>query len=112
MGIDLIKDNYVDKNNYEILEINRGTAGFPNFALRKNRNLYLMKVDVGIKNKPVLTAEKREFYMDSCKKFNAKCLYASIALFSSDSERAKAGIALCGDGFYANFSGVEELNCN
>jgi hypothetical protein len=109
-GIDVIEEHFVNKNGYEILEINRGADGFPNFALRKNGILYLMKVDAAVTNKPTLTREKREFYVNSCRRFNAKCLYAPLALISSDPERAEAGIALCGDGFHANFTGVEELN--
>ena len=57
-----------------------------------------------------LSERDREFYLSSCKRFNAKCLYAPLALVSSDKERAAKGIALYGDGYYANFSDVEELN--
>lgn len=109
-GIDIVIDNFVKKNGYEIVEINRGTDGFPNLALTKNGVLYLVKVDASITNKPTLTLENKMFYIKSCEKFNAKCLYAPLALRSSDPERAKAGIALCGDGFTAIFSGIIELN--
>lgn len=34
-GIDIVIDNFVKKNGYEIVEINRGTDGFPNLALTK-----------------------------------------------------------------------------
>lgn len=109
-GMEIVGQHYIAKNGFTVLETHKGAHGFPNYALQKNGVLYLMKVAVGVTNKPVLSERDREFYLASCKRFNAKCLYAPLALVSSDKERAAKGIALYGDGYYANFSDVEELN--
>lgn len=109
-GMDIVGEHYVAKNGYTILESNYGAQGFPNFALQKDGVLYLMKVAVGVTRKPVISQREKEFYLSACKRFNAKCLYAPLAIVSSDEERASKGIALYGDGYYANFSNVEELN--
>ncbi len=108
-GMDIVRDHYIAKNGFTILESHTGVTAFPNYALKKNGELYLLKVDVGVTNKPTLSDQDKAFYLSSCKRFNAKCLYAPIALVSTDEERAKNGIALCGDGYYANFSDVEEI---
>lgn len=109
-GMQVIGEHYISKNGFTVLESNYGVDGFPNFALQKNGVIYLMKVDVGVTNKPVLSQRQKDFYLSACKRFNAKCLYAPIALVSSDKERAAKEIALYGDGYYVNFSDVEELN--
>lgn len=109
-GMDVVGEHYIAKNGFTILETHTGVNGFPNYALEKDGVVYLMKVAVGITDKPILTQQDREFYLSACKRFNAKCLYAPLAIVSSDEERAAKGIALYGDGYYANFSDVEELN--
>jgi hypothetical protein len=109
-GMDVVIERYISKNGFNVIETHKGTQGFPNFALKKEGVVYLMKVAVGVNNKPVLAEQDKEFYLSSCKRFNAKCLYAPLALISCDDERAANGIALYGDRYYVDFSDVEELN--
>lgn len=109
-GMQIVSDYYIHKNGFTILETNQGVRGFPNYALEKNGELYLLKVACEVCNKPQCSEEDRSFYLSISKKFNAKCLYASVSIVSSDSERASKKIALYGDGYYADFSGVIELN--
>ena len=109
-GMQIVSDYYIHKNGFTILETNQGVSGFPNFALEKNGTLYLLKVKCEVGNKPQCLEQDKQFYLSISKKFNAKCLYAPISIASSDNERASNKIALYGDGYYADFSGVVELN--
>ena len=108
-GMEIVKDHYIAKNEFTILESHTGVTAFPNYALQKNGEVYLLKVDVGVTDKPTLSERDKAFYLSSSKRFNARCLYAPLALVSTDAERAKKGLALCGDGYYVNFSDVEEI---
>lgn len=109
-GMQIVEDYYIHKKGFDIIETNYGAKGFPNFALQKDGSLYLLKVKCNVGDKPQWSEEAKQFYLSICKKFNAKCLYAPISIVSSDNERAAKKLALYGDGYYADFSGVVELN--
>ncbi len=109
-GMEIIEEYFIEDEGYHVLESNRVMEGFPNYALEKDGNLYLMKVKVSVLEVPVLSQEEKEFYCSACEQYNAKCLYAPIVIASTDSERADKGIALYGDGYRLRYLDVEELN--
>ena len=109
-GMQIVEDFYISKEGFIVLEKNFGANCFPNFALQKNEVMYFLKVDVGIVDRPVINQNKKDFFLDACKRFNAKCLYAPIGLVPADEARAAKKVALYGDAYHVDFAGVEELN--
>lgn len=97
-AMQVIADNYIEEENYSIIDLSYGIEGFPNFVLKKDDQLYMMKVDVGVTpNVPTYSVKDKNFYLSVCKKFNAICLYASVSIESLDQVRAAHGLVLCGD---------------
>lgn len=107
-GMQVIEDYFIHKNGYTILEANYGVETFPNFALQRNAEIYLVKVECAVGEEPMYSEKERDFYLAACKRFNAKCVYASVIIASTDEERASKRLALYGDGYYTNYH-VDEV---
>lgn len=79
-----------------------------NYIMKKdNQIVFIVVYPYAFPNEPVFNPGTKRIVMDLCKKFNAKCMFAPVGLFSCDEERAAAGILLKGDGFYVNYTGME-----
>lgn len=110
-AMQVIADDYIKNEKYHIIEYTYGIEGFPNFVLKKDDQLYLMKVDVGVNpNIPIVSEKDKNFYLSVCKKFNAICLYASVSIESSDPIRAAHGLVLCGDPCACTTNAIRILN--
>lgn len=109
-GMQVVEDYYVKKQGFSILEKNYGVSCFPNFALKKGGKVYLVAVDVAVGKRPTYSEREKSYYISACERFNAKCLYAPVAINSSDEIRASKKLALYGDEYCIDFDGVEELN--
>ena len=109
-GMQVVEDYFLKDSGFTILETNYGIETFPNFALQKNGQIFLLAVEVAVGERPICSLRNKDFYLASCKRFNARCLYAPIGLVPIDKERAANKLALYGDGYNIIFSGVEELN--
>ena len=82
-----------------------------NFIMKKDNDLFFIVVyPYAFPDEPKFEDEKIKIVLNLCKKFNAKCLFAPVGLGSCDEERAAASLLLNGDGFYANYTGMEEIN--
>lgn len=109
-AMETLENNFLSENGYDVIDEYKGVEGFPNFVLRKEGQLYMMKVSALISpNTSQITPKDKAFYLEHSNKFNAKCLHASVTFCSGDPERAKRGIALCGDGYNVSIDFVEEI---
>lgn len=89
--------SYCDNSNAQV-----------NFIIKKGNDLLFVYVHpYALPNEPVFEDDTKRTLLDLCKKFNAKCLFAPVGFCSCDEERASAGLFLKGDGFDANYTGME-----
>ena len=102
-GMQVMEDYYIPQNGFKILETCYAVGTFPNLALQKNGEIYLVKVDCSIGEKPTYTEEERAYYLSACKRFGAKCLYASVVINPKDEERASKKLGLYGDGYFVEY---------
>ena len=61
------------------------------------------------KDEPGLSAQKRELLLSLGRKYHAKCYYAAVGFLPIDAQRCAANLPLRGDGFYANYRGLQEI---
>jgi len=81
-----------------------------NYIMKKDGDIiFIVVYPYVFPNEPVLDEETKNTVLDLCKKFNAKCLFAPVGLCPCDEERAAASLLLKGDGFYVNYTGMEEI---
>jgi hypothetical protein len=107
----IVMDFEIKPNSYEIISTNNKIGTYPNFVLKKDNLLYFIVVGVAIAPKmPILDKVIRSNLLKHAKSFNAISYYAPVSFGSSDAERFEASLALRGDGFYANYKGLELLN--
>ncbi len=59
--------------------------------------------------KPPVPTMIKDTLLDYSRRFNAMCYYAPVGFGSTDEERFGACLALKGDGFYANYRGLEPI---
>ena len=59
---------------------------------------------------PGLSQQEKETLLDMGQLFNASCYLAPVEFMSIDDERFGAGLALRGDGFYANYQGIKPVS--
>lgn len=109
-GIQIVAQYGLQKDGYHILESHNGLGFTPNIVAEKEGNTYFVVVDSKIAPRsPTLDENKKVQLTEYAHKLHGKCLYASVQIFSVDDERCAASLALCGDGFYATFKGLEEI---
>lgn len=81
-----------------------------NYIMKKDSTLFFIVVYPYVfPNEPVFEDKTKKMVLTLCKKFNAKCLFAPVGLCPCDEERAEASLLLKGDGFYVNYTGMEEI---
>ncbi|MDY4788550.1 MAG: hypothetical protein SO253_04500 [Bacilli bacterium] len=111
-GIEVV-GNYMVKEGYKIYEVNKDPKGFPSIAAGKDDQLYFVLVYADIaKNIPTLEGFNKYKFLNHSQKFNAIPLFASCSFGSSDPIRFEKGLALKNDGYYCNFTGLQDVKPN
>lgn len=99
-------------NGYKIVAANNNPSVSPNFVVEKAGKLYFIKVGVAIApDMPTLTDAQRVNLYAHAQSHKAECYFAPVGFGASDSERFDASLALRGDAFYANYVGLEKIEC-
>ena len=105
-----IIEDYLERKGHTILE---GTLDpiFPtNFVTEKDGRLCFVVVRGDVLPKmPVLSEREKKAALEFGKKNNGRVFFASVGFGSTDEKRFEKGLALIGDGFYANFEGLKEI---
>lgn len=86
-------------------------AAVPNLIFEDNGSFVFIAVKgYCAKEAPPLNLKVRNMLTDYSKRYRAKCYYAPVCFRSAtDQARFDACLALKGDGFYANYEGLEEI---
>ena len=99
-----------ESKEYEILGFNNRLNVYPSIFMRKDEKLYAVLVRGGsVKTQPKITQHEIEIMNEIAFKLNAIPLYASVGFGAADEARFDKDILLRGDGFYANYTGFEEI---
>lgn len=105
-----ILDDVLEKQGYVVYERNNFSSWFVNYIVGKESKLYFIAVESGIAPIiPKLSVGKQEKLIIAAKENKAIPLFASVSFGSIDDQRFNKGLALCGDGFYTRFTGLEEV---
>lgn len=98
-------------DGYEILDVKTEIGVHPSIIAKIGRELYMVEIvtDVAPKNGELEDQLKKQLIEHSLKMNAIPCL-ASVGIGACDSERFSASLALRGDAFYANFTGLEFLS--
>ncbi len=87
------------------------TEAMPNLILKDQNQFVFICVKGAIfgEESPHLSQKERNVLLRLGTLYNAKCFFAPVVFMSIDPMRFEAGLALKGDGFYANYRGLEEI---
>lgn len=97
---DLIPISYCDNTSSPV-----------NYIIKKDGDIFFIVVHPHVfPSEPIFDEKIKDTVSELCKKFNAKCLFAPVGLCPCDEERAAKSLLLKGDGFYVNYTGMEEIN--
>ncbi len=111
LGVDYIVKQFALKRGFKIEVAQANIQKLPNIVLKRNDVLYAIAVVPFVyPNYAYLKDEIRIQLVHNVKAYNAIPLYAPIGFRSTDSERAKASMALKGDTFDILFRGFIQLN--
>jgi len=96
---------------YEILNVKTEIGIHPSIICKKDGGLYIIEVasDIAPKNGQVPDMLRKQL-KEHAIGMNAVPCVASVGFGACDSDRFNASLALRGDGFYANFTGLEFLD--
>lgn len=82
-----------------------------NYIMKKDSDIFFIVVYPYVfPDEPLFDNEMKNVVLELCKKYNAKCLFAPVGLCPCDEERAAERLLLKGDGFYVNYTGMEEID--
>ena len=96
---------------YKPIDCNPSKDSFPSMVVEAKGRLIFILIEADIAPKmPKLSAERKEAFLKHCKKFNAEAFYAPVGFGACDAERFDKSIALRGDAYYANYTGLEPLD--
>lgn len=110
-AMEIVAKYGLEEGRFKVLETSSALTEFPNFVCRKDDSLFFIMVGVAVApHIPFIKPEIVPELLKIAKKDDAKVLYAPVSIGSSDPERMKAGIVLCGDAFISNFTGFIALN--
>lgn len=102
--------NYCQRNNILDMFCSNDIDACPNVLIKKDGKLAFVLVETAIAPKmPELSLERRQLLSTRAKHFDFDCYYAAIGFGSSDPERFDKSLALRGDGFLANFEGLQKI---
>ena len=109
-ALDTICDIEVKRGKAVFLQANPNMLGLPSLVLKIDGELSFVLVEADVAPiMPKLSQSKRIQMLAHAKSYNAKCYYASIDFGSCDPDRFDKSIALRGDGYYANYLGLEPV---
>lgn len=107
-AMQIIRDFEMKQNGYEIIDEYASQSLSPNFIAMKNGRKYYVTVKADIApNIPELTKREKFDIKAIATRDNAIACFASVSIGSTDMNRFTAGLALCGDGFYTRYTGLE-----
>lgn len=101
----------VSNGNYTCISYNNSLTTFPNIILEKNDKKYAVWVKASVAPIKEKITEYEIIQMKNfINRFNDIIpLFASVGIGSIDSERFDKSIALIGDGYYINYTGLENF---
>ena len=101
----------IKPEGYKVIAAESDPDKIPNFVLEKDgeRFFLLVKPTVYPDDTKDLPVPEKKHFAKHAWKFNAKPLFCYVGLGSIDGERFEAGLALKNDGYYANYTGMEEV---
>lgn len=99
------------KEEFDIISATDNVDAIVNIVAQKDNQLCLIAVRGGCAEEfQALSPEERETLQEYKKKYHAKCFLAAVEYRSAtDMERFEKCLALKGDGFYAKYTGLDEL---
>ncbi|MBR5662779.1 MAG: hypothetical protein IKX00_03915 [Bacilli bacterium] len=101
----------LDKDGYKILEYNPRYGSYPSIVAKNDKEVVAVAVKTDIAPKmPEFDFSERSGIIGFCDGFETKPCIAAVGIGSTDGERFNKGLALIGDGYYANFKGLEYLS--
>ena len=110
-AMQIIRDYELHQNGYEIIDEYISQSLSPNFIAMKNGKKYYITVKADIApNIPKLTLKEKMDVQAIARRADAIACFASVSIGSSDMDRFNASLALCGDGFYTRYTGLEYLD--
>lgn len=99
------------KEGYKIHIYNPTYGSFPSIVAENENEVVAVAVLTDIaKKQPILRMTDKFGILGYCDGFPTKPCFASVSIGSTDPERFEKEIALRGDGFYANYTGLEYLS--
>ena len=102
---------YFQNEGYTILNKVNFPGAINNYEVEKNSKKYFVVVRGYLyDNKKELSEEEKQELIEMGKKYDEIPTIANVGFGSADSERFIQKLALYGDGYYCNFSGLEEIN--
>lgn len=105
---EVVWENEVESKGYEVLAANNYLDKLPHMVLKKDNQIYFILVEAAIApDQPALDPRRKANLLNQARKFDAICYYASVGFGSLDEVRFKASLALKGDGYYANYIGLQ-----
>ncbi|NCB42804.1 MAG: hypothetical protein EOM59_09310 [Clostridia bacterium] len=108
-GIEIVF-GFLKAEGYAILDVQTEKGIHPSIIANKKGKLYIIEVSTEIAPKMgELPGLLKSQLIEHGAKMNAIPCFASVGIGSCDGKRFEASIALKGDGFYANFTGLEYL---
>ena len=98
------------KNGYTFVSANDNIDVCPNIILEKDGCYHFVVVKGYCDNsEPEIDIEIKTALLTLGKKYNAKCYYAPVGFGSTDNDRFNAFLALKGDSYYLNYTGLKEV---
>lgn len=109
MGMDTTISYLID-NGYKVLDVINNYRIISNILAVKDNQKYVIDIDTTIApNIPQQSIEDKNKLIKFCQDNASIPLYVPISYGSSDRERLAKKLALVGDEFYCNFSGVRKV---
>lgn len=111
-SIDIVLQFGTEKDGYEVISVDNKINANPNIVLKKEGKLYYVLVrGDDVHHQPTINENEKNILIENSIKANAIPLFASVGIGSTDPLRFEAKLLLRNDGFYANFTGYEEIKC-
>ncbi len=106
---------FLQKEGYKVESVNNGLLVYPNIVASKDGKFYGILVEADeVRKQPKLGIRSTFNMLRIARRFNVIPLYASVGIGAANYERFEKEILLEDDpeGYYANFTGFEEIGIN
>jgi len=109
-AINIVHDNFVKSEWYEILYTSNFLNSFPSFALKKDWKTILVIVRwCWAPNMPTIEKIEKDYFIQEAKKQWLEIYFAPVGFWATDPERFEQWLLLRWDSFYAKFTWIEPL---